>query len=330
MRFHFGVSFRLSTLKKFIFPILFGVLAYFLSSYINLGQVYALENTNTTYNLTFEEIDFSQYQTLTDKTTKQLLDDIINNYVYSTRDLVITTYFQNNSYTISIYLVPHNANIQMGVYAQNSSSYSTFYFYDNTSYTAQDGIFYYKFQANQSLSSSNSSVYQDMISCLSNASNCVVGNITEDGTYKQKVNTFHRNDIYRFNQLVNNDTSYTIPSTSQYGWVYYSSNSLVYNSSIESNNQTRFYKNLIINNKPIESQDDLPTYMDLFPLVPEPEPEPEPEPSVDHVPFSSKVYWFGEHDKTEEILENIYILLFLSFSGIFFLKAITIIKNTRW
>ena len=56
MRFHFGFSFRLKTLKKFLLPFLVGLLAYL--GLGNILQVHAMENTNTGYYINYVDYDF--------------------------------------------------------------------------------------------------------------------------------------------------------------------------------------------------------------------------------------------------------------------------------
>lgn len=43
-----------------------------------------------------------------------------------------------------------------------------------------------------------------------------------------------------------------------------------------------------------------------------------------------KVYWFLENTTELEVLQNIYILLFIYCVLMIILKFITILKNTRW
>lgn len=43
-----------------------------------------------------------------------------------------------------------------------------------------------------------------------------------------------------------------------------------------------------------------------------------------------KVYWFLEHSTTEEILQNIYILLFIYCIFQIVMKILACLHNTRW
>ena len=64
MRFHVGFSFRLKTLKKFLFPILIGILAYFgFGGLFGCFQVNALTNENTFYRFDVDKSDFQIYET---------------------------------------------------------------------------------------------------------------------------------------------------------------------------------------------------------------------------------------------------------------------------
>ena len=328
MRFHMGVSFRLKSLKKFIFPILFGIFAYFLSSYINLGQVYAQSNYDTSYDLTLNEIDFSQYNVFTDINTQEMFDEIIENFNYSTHDLLIQYLYRNSSYSVYVYLIPHQTNLQFNIYGyQNELRIG--------SETNISNMIFWYFNPNQSFSSASSTNYTRLIECLQNVSTCSPTNTVQGTTGNNTVNTFYEITIGTNGSNFNNSSSYTL-NYNNYGYTYYSSNSYVYSSTQYANNATRYVKALTLNSEGLTNQDDLPTYYDLYVRQPDPEPEPEPEPEPDpepddiNVAFSKYVYWFGEHTNTSEILENIYCLIFLYCIGMISLKFLTIIKNTRW
>lgn len=322
MRFHFGVSFRFKYLKKFLFPILIGFLTYLFSSYINLGVVHAMTNLDSKYDITLQELDLSK-NVYSDKTAQELLDEIVSKFSLSDYDLYIYIYY-NGNYTLYINIINSSPSIPITISGYESRLYVRSNLSGNSTF-----CHYYSLPFGQTMSSSNSLIYNNLMSTLNDISSYrpLTEGSASSGTNNQLLNGF----IIRNNSNFNNTDSYTF-DLSDYGYIYYSSKSLVYTLSIDESSISRFQKQLIINGKTYENQDDLPSYYDLYIKQPEPEPEPEPNPDdTDKTMYFSKyVYWFGEHDSTDEILENIYVLLFLSFSGIFFLKCVSIIKNTRW
>ena len=81
MRFHMGVSFRLKTIKKFLFPILIGILAYFGFGFFSFIHVNALTNYDTSY--TIEPFDWDTYLSNVNcggENLKDVVDDFIENY----------------------------------------------------------------------------------------------------------------------------------------------------------------------------------------------------------------------------------------------------------
>ena len=93
MRFHFGLSFSLKKLKKFIFPILIGILSYFFGGNLfGCLNVYATsyDNYDTTYNITLPELDFSTFNIDSSHTFQEFLDTMVELGNNSTNyDLII-------------------------------------------------------------------------------------------------------------------------------------------------------------------------------------------------------------------------------------------------
>lgn len=86
MRFHAGVSFRLKSLKKILFPILIGVLAYFGFGFFGFIAVYAYTNNDTSYNVDIpnyneylNSIDCGSNGTMLDS-VKYIIEEYNNQY----------------------------------------------------------------------------------------------------------------------------------------------------------------------------------------------------------------------------------------------------------
>ena len=64
MRFHCGISFSWRTIKKFLFPILIGVLAYFGFDFLGNGfiNVFALENYESWYDYNYTDLSTFENQ----------------------------------------------------------------------------------------------------------------------------------------------------------------------------------------------------------------------------------------------------------------------------
>ena len=87
MRFHCGISFSWRTIKKFLFPILIGVLAYFGFDFFGIGfiKVNALENYQTWYD--FNYIDLSSYENYVIDNNNVKFKDFVNS-IKSRNDIV--------------------------------------------------------------------------------------------------------------------------------------------------------------------------------------------------------------------------------------------------
>lgn len=115
MRFHMGVSFRLKTLKKFIWPILIGFLAYFLGSGVITAKAedYIVENTYTLNDLTFCDTPITDYV------------DYFNNYKGDLYDFYVS--YINGDVFFTFYPVIRPAGVE------STNNYYTAELVDNSS-----------------------------------------------------------------------------------------------------------------------------------------------------------------------------------------------------
>ena len=120
MRFHVGFSFRLKTLKKFLFPILIGILAYFgFGGLFGCLQVNALVNTNTFYRFDVYENDFSIYDSTyyNDMTYRDVLDYFAT-YNSEYFNIVVWSYMPTSEVYLNLY--PKNFTLKKGVYGNSN------------------------------------------------------------------------------------------------------------------------------------------------------------------------------------------------------------------
>lgn len=120
MRFHFGVSFRWKSIKKFLLPFLIGVLSFFGLSKFQILQVYADSNFDTTFTFDLPQTDVFDENVTSDKTYKEFVDSLISGdseYYYY---FILSNPTTANS--MQIWLIPKNDTIRK----------FNFYFYDGS------------------------------------------------------------------------------------------------------------------------------------------------------------------------------------------------------
>ena len=185
MRFHFGVSFRWKTIKKFLIPILFGLLSYFgFNGFLGVIKVNALANYDTT--TTLEYGDF--YETNFDDsnnggvTFKEFLDTLIKFYEEndSYYDIVLYNVGSNTSYDIALIPKKTNRDVDVSIYA-----YSNTYF--NSS--IYDYMYRFEFPLNSEYNILESNWYNTLKSCLS-SNTCPTSSSSSNGfSYTQRLYT---------------------------------------------------------------------------------------------------------------------------------------------
>lgn len=285
MRFHMGVSFSFRKLKKFLFPILVGILAYFLGSKFELLSVYAATNyTNldTNYNITVNEIDFNQiYSTNTPLGDISYIDFYNNILLLNSEYYYVSLNYLYSSDIISVSLIPRQLNdsdLYYNIYGNNrqsglrlwtTSSQIPFYGYDFTFQKNIDNIF-------------NSQEYLDLV-------NCYVGNVCpssyiDDNGSVSNITAFYpyiTTDYIGFNNDDSFDTTYNGDI------IFYTDLPYSYNSSFiyQTNTAYNYYyyiKSIYINGKKLENGDPIPTYSNIFNMKPTTDEFPK---VMNHLPY---------------------------------------------
>lgn len=333
MRFHFGVSFRLKTLKKFLFPILIGILAYFGINFLGLGiiNVNALENYDTSFTLYYRDELSYLLDTKVDNsnTYRDYFDNL--NTISSDYYNIIVMFSTSSSYgklSITghrIYFIP-----------KSTSSVSSSLFSDSSSFYIRLGGNSYNY-VNQYLNTTNvgtdiftSQMYLDIVNCLQN-NNCTSSYISTNGSMTYNIAlAFPINNV-----IIDNNNSYEVFSPS-----YTTGNSLqpkiIYSSQVpiyisndyNISNSNTFYKKLIFYDKELNIGDYFPTYKDYLDNLPID--DGNDDDITNHKALFNKIYWFDDNTTELGVLSSIYILLFLYCITIVFFKIATLLKNKRW
>lgn len=284
MRFHIGVSFRWKTIKKFLLPILLGILAFFgfnaIFSNLDLPidlmrflRVNAAENYNTYYNFEIEEDMFNlDKQFSTNLTYKDVLDNLItlsndyyDFYIYLNKNPTL----QNNTTNeiiVNLYRKNTSLNVQYSGQSSTSSPFST------KSNSSDYIVRQFKIRSSSSSSFALSSdIYTSLSNCLNN-NICPGGYVSYNfGTstnafsfpdlfYKGLTTSFNNTDS--FNLVGNN-----VAVSNLQGWFYYSTIPLIYSNSLY-NSSSILLKNFRFNEIEVGIGQEFPTYLDLFPNEP--------------------------------------------------------------
>lgn len=258
MRFHFGVSFRLKTLKKFLFPILIGILAYFgFGGLFGCIKVNALVNSNTFYNLDVDESDFTsifESQFYTDMSYKEVLD-YFSNYDSEYFNVVVWSY--NSESDIYLNLFPKDFTLRKGIYGNNNG----LSFYGGPSVSVRNySVVLFK----RSYTMLESNIFNLLKTCL-DTNNCTA-NASGDGiiSYNSNTNAVNRNLLY-FNESMSleNDMSYNLSNYSLGTFLYYSQAPFLYDLS-DSGSSYYFGKSLYLNNKTYTTDVEMFSYTSLF------------------------------------------------------------------
>lgn len=241
MRFHVGFSFRLKYLKKFLFPILIGILAYFgFSGLFGCLQVHALQNMDTSFNLSYN----SFYESENNYHGNDSLTYILYNMIDYYRNNIDNTQFElfinqcNNNY-MCIYLIKKTNLIKnVNIYGNNYDSSNNLYTDISSkillsSYTNGGFVFSLPISSNNNVLFSQ--WYNLYKSCVvtpdilySNAylTDCLndYHTIYPSGFYSSIISSSSNTDLFRVNThslpLITNDSSYFFINANQF---YYSS-----------------------------------------------------------------------------------------------------------
>lgn len=293
MRFHFGISFRWNTIKKFLFPFLIGLLAYFGFSsgifenlhlpFLTLTKVHAYSNYDTSY--TIEPFDWDTYLSSVNcggEILKDVIDDFIDNYdntyfeafIYSDYSQDLTD--GNYGSRFYIYLIPKNHNRNaLYWYGDDSHNFGFNYEFTSTYNLNSSAVYYYLNTSGCSANSptiTNTTTWNDLLNAMN----------TGNGNYDLVYNSISLIDRYNYNIWdlpkwasslkkinslnFNNTDSFTIENVIL---PYYSSEPLYFNTNVSSSGY--YLKNLIINGNTYTYGDEIPTYVNLpSPTPPEP------------------------------------------------------------
>lgn len=250
MRFHMGFSFRLRDLKKFIFPIILGLLAYLgFGGLFGFIQVNALANYDTKYNLNYNNF----YESYTNYHANDSLTFILYNMISYYRehnqyyDIFITRW---DSDEMSIYLINKSNEFSKNVsaYGTYSSGPHTVDFVSNLhveSSTLNNYIYILKNSSQYGII--QSAFMESFKDCLDNNPDNFTCSVAGNSTYRvQNVGTFDADVFYLESYVVptfmNNDSDYPFLGVVPY---YYSSFDIFYrNTSSIVDNNVYFAKNL--------------------------------------------------------------------------------------
>lgn len=287
MRFHFGVSFRLKYLKKFLFPILIGILAYFGFGLISYIPTFAVQNYNTQYNITIPNYD-EYYNNITcgNETVKDFLHNFVENYnnTNSLYNIIIVPElqtsqgnFNENFLTFYTYKKSKTSYNRFSYYGTSSKFYMGYMYKDDSS--AQSDFSYYVKLSSCDSAISSSSSFQTYL-------NYIYGTYSPSYVVNQKINEDNQGYLlaygtptatsflasYNDNQTFNNNDSFTLNNVK---WYYWSNRTLNYKSIYNNyyTSSSNYWKKLYITNNDTTYSylDDLVSFYDIkdtFPDVP--------------------------------------------------------------
>lgn len=239
MRFHFGVSFRWKTIKKFLIPIFFALLSYFgFNGFLGFIKVNALENYDTTNYLQYDDFYEDNFENSNNGgvTFKEFLDTLIAFYEENDTYFDMVLYSGsggNNTYDIVLLPKKTNRNIDVPVYTY-SETYFTSSKYDN--------MYKFQFPLNSEWNILNTNWYRTLTTCLS-SNTCPTASRNSAGFYYSNY-TYNSFSIFtsflpttatsNCSNDVNCDVSSVVP-------FYYSSLNFIFNTTTELVNDSDVY-----------------------------------------------------------------------------------------
>lgn len=245
MRFHIGFSFRLKSLKKFIFPFLLGLLSYFGFSYFNLLSVYAYGNLDSYYNLEVEEKDFNN-DSFGDYTYQELLNIGLEDYENYYVNTLITNY--NNFSIITFAVYSKNAtNPLVSIYNNKGSSSGS-----SNSLMSYD----YSYQSYYSYNISSNQSSDDINNLINSLYDCLNNNICSN------ISSLYNLPTYYYSSNINNTDSYSFNVwTNGY---YYNNQLPVINRQQNVSDNWFYVKSIKVNDNIVNFGDYIPSYCDLY------------------------------------------------------------------
>lgn len=293
MRFHCGISFSWRTIKKYILPFGIGLLAYLgfngIFDYLNLGfiNVYAYENFNTSYNISFDDYNSQlENESCNDVSLLDYFDYIISNVDFSTsyyqvfvNYVLFDDLFDIQNPSLYVYLIPtssiQNDYIQYrgtnngnqvnagGNYAFNISPYyNTYqYYFVLRRFVGTNGVRCYL----ENGSPIDTDVTGHIIDFIQNNHYIYENNVNNFTIGITRIqNSTYASFFETTNTQINNNSSY---NTSL--WYYYSSVKYRLNPLDNSSSTFWYYKNINIIDKNIiyTKGDYISSYYELYPRV---------------------------------------------------------------
>ena len=258
MRFHVGFSFRLKTLKKFLFPILIGILAYFGFGWLfGCLKVNALVNSNTFYRFDVDNSDFTIYDSsyFNDMTYKEVLEYFAT-YNSEYFNIVVWSYIPTAEVYLNLY--PKDFTLHKGIYGNSSGL--TFYGGGSVSVRSYSAYIY----KNTSSSIFDLDIYNSIKTCLD--TNLCNNTSVSSGALSYVGNTNSSNRTFiNFNEsmYLDNDMSYNLSGFTLSNFLYYSQVPFVYDLSETAPNYY-YGKSLYLNDKTYTTDVEIPSYINLF------------------------------------------------------------------
>lgn len=332
MRFHMGVSFNLRKLKKFIIPFLIGLASYFGLGLISCVKVNAIVQEDYYYYLDFPTGTlYSQLDTtyFGSDTLRDVILDLqslnLNNTDYSI--FFQTTANSNNSISrIIIYAFPKTINYTFNIYS-NSSFKNIYFLFNGSSVANQNRTFTISSYYNPNESFLSSNYYTTMKSCFDSLTSCPTSSPTESN-YSGLLS------LTRSATFVTSTSNNTIYSGDSSSNVYAPYNLIYYYSTHDvtfvnpGSNANYYYRDVIFNNNLLENNSIFPTYVEL--VSPDSPDNPTNDDVVELKGLSKYVYWFFKPESRNDLLSNLYTIMFLYVVGYFTIKFLTIVHNTKW
>ena len=106
---------------------------------------------------------------------------------------------------------------------------------------------------------------------------------------------------------------------------YFSTHSLTYSNS--GGSSTYYYRDVFLNDSLLEENSTFSSYVDSVPVH---DNSSSSDDDVDLKGLSKYVFWFFQPESRNDILANLYTIIFLFAVGTFTIKFLTIIHNTKW
>lgn len=277
MRFHFGISFRWKTIKKFLFPFAFGLLAYFgfggIFDNFNLGfiQTYA-------YNMTsYYNVDMFDYKTYLENSScdDTNLYEFLNNYInsinwsnsYNQIFISINLGYDHTPTDLRLYFVPtssvnQNQGHKIWTFGLNQSSGWGPIFKAEASKQYVGSLVINKDSCN------NTTNLQSVLDFITTTANTgAPSNSFYTPGFNYSNGTGYYNVTWANYNSFSDSSSYNVG-----GWWYYSSYDLYFASSSEAGGNNKYWKTIHINdnNQNYGFDSKLPSYRDIYPYTPTP------------------------------------------------------------